>query len=424
MGAVKSVSRKFLLTSITATCLAACGSDDFSGSLDSQLRDKMKMIDAAYAVEVDTFGDVYVSGSTRPGLKHVRGISDILLYKYSRKGELVWGRQIAGSSGTHDFDRPTGIAIFPSTGDVYVSGFTTGAMSKNAHLGGRDAVLVKYDYNGKMLWSKQFGSAGHDVAHAVTTDSTGNVYITGYRDAIAGDQLSKGYRDIFVTKFDDSGKQLWQQIIGTALDDVGHDIMVGADEAVYVAGYSVGNLAAKNAGGKDAVILKLDAAGKLEWTYQYGSVADDVANSLVNGDVGQFYVAGTAANSMPQQRSHGLEDGWVAKFTSDGQEQWTRQFGNQYANRIKNVTFEAKTRQIVVVGEQEKARDQGQIIMAAFDAAGEQKWLREMGDAAAPSYDSVGAAGYFEKGKTLYVVGRSMPPKGPSTGMMFARVYK
>lgn len=404
--------------------LTACGDAEFSGTASVRLQDKMRLIDAAHAVEIDTFGDVYISGSSRPGLKHVRGLSDILLYKYNKQGDLVWGRQLGGTSGANEFDRPTDIAVDSSTGDVYVSGFTTGAMFKNKHLGGRDAALIKYDYNGKMLWSRQFGTSGHDVATAAATDAFGAVYVVGYRDSVAGDEKANGARDMVVTKLNADGKQQWQQVIGSQFDDQAMDIVIDSDQDIYVAGFTYGQLGNKAFGGRDAVMLKLDTKGNVLWTRQSGSAGDDIATSLVAGDVGQFFVAGTSTGNLPQHTNAGKEDGWVAKYTSGGDEQWTKQFGNQYTNRVKSVRFDATARLVIVAGEQHMGRDQSQILISAFDASGQQQWVKGNKPTDKPAFDYVASAGYFEKTKELVVVGRAMSPKGSPTGDMLVAKYK
>jgi hypothetical protein len=41
------------------------------------------------------------------------------------------------------------------------------------------------------------------------------------------------------------------------------------------AGTTHGDYFKSNKGGSDIVVMKLDAAGKVLWTYQYGTAADD-----------------------------------------------------------------------------------------------------------------------------------------------------
>ena len=46
--------------------------------------------------------------------------------------------------------------------------------------GNADLFVVKYNSSGKKQWTKQLGTSNvHDRARGVATDSSGNVYVTG-----------------------------------------------------------------------------------------------------------------------------------------------------------------------------------------------------------------------------------------------------
>ena len=67
--------------------------------------------------------------------------------------------------------------------------------------------MVKYDSNGVKQWTQQLGSSIHEKANGIATDSSGNVYVTGYTlDAFDG-QPSIGGTDFFVVKYDTNGNK-------------------------------------------------------------------------------------------------------------------------------------------------------------------------------------------------------------------------
>ncbi|MBK8588430.1 MAG: hypothetical protein IPN77_04725 [Sandaracinaceae bacterium] len=49
--------------------------------------------------------------------------------------------------------------------------------------GDMDAFLRMYASDGTLRWTRQFASAGADVAHAVSVDADGNVLVAGTRSA-------------------------------------------------------------------------------------------------------------------------------------------------------------------------------------------------------------------------------------------------
>ena len=73
-----------------------------------------------------------------------------------------------------------------------------------------DAYAAKFDSNGNLVWAKQIGGSSEDYAYSITTDSSGNVLVGGYFDGnidIDGDGnndfTSNGSYDGFVVKFSD-----------------------------------------------------------------------------------------------------------------------------------------------------------------------------------------------------------------------------
>jgi len=111
----------------------------------------------------------------------------------------ISSRQLARSSNDYAY----GVAT-DSSGNVYVTGFTRGALDGNTSAGSNDLFVVKYSYSGTKQWTKQLGTSGNDNASGVATDSSGNVYVTGYtRGGLDG--TNAGSRDIFVVKYNSSG---------------------------------------------------------------------------------------------------------------------------------------------------------------------------------------------------------------------------
>jgi len=75
-------------------------------------------------------------------------------------------------------DYANGVAT-DSSGNVYVTGGTKGGLDGNTSAGYNDLFVVKYNSSGTKHWTKQLGTANHDLARGVATDSSGNVYVTG-----------------------------------------------------------------------------------------------------------------------------------------------------------------------------------------------------------------------------------------------------
>ena len=85
--------------------------------------------DVGYDVAVSSAGDgsVYITGQTNASLhgQPHAGLGDIFLLKYnSTSGALLWTRQ----SGSASDDCGYGVAVSPSGGHVYVTGYASGSL--------------------------------------------------------------------------------------------------------------------------------------------------------------------------------------------------------------------------------------------------------------------------------------------------------
>ena len=56
-------------------------------------------------------------------------------------------------------------------------------------------------------WTKQLGTSIRDQAYGVATDSSGNVYVTGYTEGGLDGNTSAGSSDLFVVKYDSNGNK-------------------------------------------------------------------------------------------------------------------------------------------------------------------------------------------------------------------------
>ena len=186
--------------------LSSSSSDGLTGTY------QLATNDYANGVATDSSGNVYVTGGTKGGLdgNTSAGNTDLFVVKYNSSGTKQWTKQL-GSSGR---DSANGIAI-DSSENVYVTGMTFGGLDWNTSTGANDLFVVKYNSSGTKEWTEQLGSASTDAANAVATDSSGNVYVTGYTEGGLDGNTSAGRSDLFVVKYNSSGTKQWTKQLGT-----------------------------------------------------------------------------------------------------------------------------------------------------------------------------------------------------------------
>ena len=177
-------------------------------------------------------------------------------------------------------------------------------------------------------WTQTLSSSAEDSAHALTTGSDGAIYISGYTEGDLDGQTNSGSYDAFISKYNSDGTKDWTKLLGSDARDSAHGITTGNDGSIYIAGYTQGNLDGQiNSGDRDAFISKFNPDGTKDWTKLLGSDARDVAHALTTGSDGSIYIAGYTDGDLDGQINSGSDDAFISKFNPDGTKDWTRVLG-------------------------------------------------------------------------------------------------
>jgi len=231
----------------------------------------------------------------------------------------IWKRQL----GTSDYNSSSGVAV-DTRGNTYISGVTFGSLA-GANQGSIDAWVAKYNNTGKLVWKQQLGTSDYDSSFAVAVDTYGNAYISGTTAAsLAG--ANQGGSDAWVAKYNNSGKLVWKRQLGSSGDDESYGVAVDTYGNVYISGYTTGALAGAKQGGSDAWVAKYNSSGKLVWKQQLGSSEYDTSSGIAVDTYGNVYISGETDGALARALQ-GYYDAWVAKYNSDGKLIWKQQLG-------------------------------------------------------------------------------------------------
>ena len=121
-----------------------------------------------------------------------------------------------------------------------------------------DAFVCRLDADGTMVWTRQFGTRGHDHAYGIFVDDTG-IYIAGTTFGALPGQTEIGGFDAFVSQYDADGIAVWARQFGTQLNSYQKACSVSVDATgVYLVGETDGSFPGyENAGGHDAFVAKI-----------------------------------------------------------------------------------------------------------------------------------------------------------------------
>jgi alpha-tubulin suppressor-like RCC1 family protein len=259
-----------------------------------------------------------------------------------------WTRQMG--SATHEI--VSGVAV-DGNGNVHVAGSTVGDLDGNLNAGGLapwDLFVVKYDASGVKQWTRQLGTTAEEHATGVAVDESGDVYVSGYTEGSLDGNTNAGSLDLFVVKYDASGVKQWTQQIGTTSFDIASGVSVDTSGDVYVAGYTSGGLDGNTNVGNysDLFVVKYDASGVKQWTRQLGGSGSDQAFGIDVDGSGNVYAAGWTYNNLDGNTSAGDRDLFVVKYDASGVKQWTRQLGTDVIDDAFGVSVDESGNSYVV----------------------------------------------------------------------------
>ena len=130
--------------------------------------------------------------------------------------------------------------------------------------------------------------------------------------------------------------------IGTSGAEDSAQVAVADDGSAYLAGATTAAVARASAGGQDVALWKLDANAVASPWIQFGSVGNDVPRAVLpsHTERGVVYVAGTTTGVLGS-RSLGAQDGFLVRIDPAGNLTWTRQFGSAAADEVAGATIDA-----------------------------------------------------------------------------------
>ena len=215
--------------------------------------------DIGRGVAVDGSGNIYITGETVGGLdgNTNAGSYDMFLVKYNSSGAKQWTKQL----GDLYSNSSSGVAV-DGIGNIYIIGDIVDGLDGNTAAGDYDMCLVKYTSSGAKQWTKQLGSSMSDNAQGIAVDGSGNVYITGGTSGGLDGNSNTGMNDIFLVKYDSSGTKQWTRQLGTSTIDFAYGVAVDGSGNVYITGETSGDLDGNsNTGMNDIFLVKYDPAG-------------------------------------------------------------------------------------------------------------------------------------------------------------------
>ena len=299
--------------------------------------------DVGLSIATDLIGNIYTTGyfagsadfKPGPGSTFLtsNGGYDVFVQKLNPNGNFIWAKGMGGS--TFDYGRSISV---DSSGNVYLMGDFRGTAdffsgSGAVYLtsrGSSDVFVQKFNTSGIFVWVKQMGGVGTDVGQAITTDSFGNIYSTGYFEGTANfdpgagtaNLTSNGSSDVFVHKLNPLGDFIWAKSMGGTGTEGSNDIAIDHSMNIYLIGWfegsadfdpGVGTTSLISNGSEDIFLQKLDSLGNFLWATHMGGPDSDVGYGLTVDDLNSIYTIGNFKSTVDFDPGAG-----VSNLTSNG----------------------------------------------------------------------------------------------------------
>ena len=303
-------------------------SKTYGGSDDERGTDIINTADGGYAM-------VGYTRSNDGDITENAGFYDYWIVKLNNQGDIQW-QKTYGFSGNDQANSviQTADGGYLITGflDVSASG---GAGNDNRSSGSRHGVgefwAIKTDAQGDYQWRQYFGGTNNDRPYDVIEAENGDFIMVGNSESVDFDITDpKGSYDYWAVRIKNTGELVWAKNYGGSGIEIAYSIITIGDGNYLIIGdtRSSDQDVSDNYGNADAWLVKIDGNGNLLWQKNHGGSQFDTGRSVHELDNGTIFVAGTSrSQDIDVTNNNGQSDAWLYITSADGTLLWEKNLG-------------------------------------------------------------------------------------------------
>jgi len=199
-----------------------------------------------------------------------------IIVKFDSDGNVVWENSIGGTGGDAFWSVATTISGYVAVGD---SSSDDAGWGNN---GSDDALIATFDSSGTLVVANTVGGSDRDVFASVVATNDGFVAAGFTTSTDAADWSINGYLNALIVKFDSTGNLVWANTAGGTDIDLFSSVASTGDGYI-VAGQSLSEDADAwgNSGSAfsypaaDAIVAKFGLDGSFVWGKNIGGLSND-----------------------------------------------------------------------------------------------------------------------------------------------------
>ena len=256
-----------------------------------------------------------------------KGYYDAIIVKYDKDGNLMWQT----SWGGNDYDYIRQLLSTEDGGFLAFGSSRTTDIEGLPNKGESDAIIIKYDKDGNLMWQTSWGGNAYDEFDYVYQTKDGSFLASAYSWSTDIEGLPhKGFGDAIIVKYDKDGHLMWQTSWGGNSDDYIKQLLSTKDGSFLASGYShSSNIEGlPNKGYGDAIIVKYDKNGNLMWQKNWGGNTNEQFDYVYQTEDGSFLAYGySKSTNIEELPNKGLKDAIIVKYDKDGNMLWQKSWG-------------------------------------------------------------------------------------------------
>ena len=381
----------------------------YGGTASHTLNDVIQTIDGGYILTGNN------GSSDGDATEHFGGYGDLWVVKIDPIGNIEWQRSYGGTEydpGREIIQISDGGYIVlartsSSDGDVigYQIGYQGNAITT-------DTWVIKLSSLGEIEWQKCLGGSLNDYPVDIIQTNDGGYAFISHTNSDDGDvSNSIDNYHFWLVKLNAEGTIMWDQSYGTNYTNPINGVngqsypaslLQTIDGGFIISGETQSNYVELIGWNTDALIIKTDSSGNVEWRNSYGGSSIDRATDIIQAtDGGYIFIGDTRSTDGSFTDNNGGSDIWVVKLDSLGEIEWMELYGSEGYNDESQNIIETSTGYIFAASVSEPGGD-----VIGFNGGDGDAWIVEINNSG--EIQSQNCIGSSEKERVLSKLSRTL----------------
>ncbi len=285
-----------------------------------------------------------------------KGLSDMLIVKYSSEGNIEWSRVYGGNG----YEELSFISTTTDGGFVVGGYFTSKTLNldddivlTNVDTGYAEGLVIKFDSTGKIEWANSIDGNDEQDVYSLVELENGNIVAVGYTKAKV--TISVDEHEVHKEETEESEPRYGEAGFIVELDSKGNYVWSKYEDingyVTSVAPAPDGGFAVGMNAGDGNIIAKFTADNTESWRETLGDKYSEIEEVSVTRD-GGFLVSGPYEyeNESLDYFPYDDYDGLIAKLKSTGEVEWVEFIGGDDEDDWVNSATELLDGSVVIGG--------------------------------------------------------------------------